>query len=88
MQVQTPLYMKTKLLTAGQIAKRHHASLKDVYEWSLSIRKLFDVWGRSRGIILIENDKFSRLGIPVEIANMFPNLPSQKIVEKYKPFVK
>lgn len=80
--------MKHKLLTVGQIAKRHHASIKDVYTWCLAVKKLFDVWGRLWGIIPIENDEHNRSGIPEEIADNFPNLPDQNLVDKYKPFAK
>ena len=89
MQVLTPPFiMEFSLLTAGQIAKRQHISLKEVYIWCVSVRKLFDVWGRSWGIIPIKNDEFSRLGMPEEIVEKFPNLPTQDVVDKYQHFVK
>lgn len=80
--------MKVNLLTVGQIAKKHQVALEDVYGWCSAVRKLFDVWGRSWGIIYIDEDPYHRKGMPEEIVNLYPNLPTPELIDKYTPQVK
>jgi len=75
--------MKTKIYTLGQFAKLHKISLKKASIWIYKIMNKAEVMGgRSHGVMWIENDPHHRMGVPENLAGLYPSIPSKAVVKK------